>query len=60
MTYWPRSLVVTSTYNVRSDRDVWAKAGAIVAEHGTLSADDIDTTLGFVADFPSSNRRNWQ
>jgi hypothetical protein len=29
-----------------SDRDVWIKAGAIVAEHGTMTADYIISQLG--------------
>lgn len=33
-----------------SDRDVWVKAGAIVAEHGTLTADYIISQLGDVID----------
>ncbi|MBD8550336.1 MULTISPECIES: hypothetical protein [unclassified Sphingomonas] len=31
-----------------SDRDVWVTAGAIVAEHGTLTADYINEQLGDV------------
>ncbi len=33
-----------------SDRDVWVKAGAIVAEHGALTADYIIKQLGDVLD----------
>ena len=33
-----------------SDRDVWVKAGAIVAEHGTLTAEYIISRLGDVID----------
>jgi hypothetical protein len=33
-----------------SDRDVWLKAGEIVAEHGTLTADYIIAQLGDVLD----------
>ena len=33
-----------------TDRDVWVKAGAIVAEHGALTADYIIEQLGDVLD----------
>jgi len=33
-----------------SDRDVWVKAGAIVGEHGTLTAEYIISQLGDVID----------
>lgn len=33
-----------------NDRDVWLKAGAIVAEHGELTADYIVEQLGEVLD----------